>query len=314
MNSVDHFTALAQAYQLAGGDLAVLQSSQVARLVVSGNQVLETNEMPGVHMQADQMKDGVRVRLRVEPGTVLEQPIHLCFGVVPQEGRQVILSEYDIGEGARVEFVSHCSFPNAVDVLHLMEATVRVGAQAKMVYNEVHYHGPQGGVVTRPKTRASIGPGGHYQAGFRMVQGRIGELDIDFSADLDSGATAEFTTKAYGKGDDRIRVKEVVYLRGAESRGLTKTNIVVVDRAHTEVYTEMHGLAAGSRGHMECTEIVGGQAVARNVPVVLVSDENAKVTHEAAIGSVDRKQIETLMARGLAEDEAVDVVVQGLLR
>jgi len=50
------------------------------------------------------------------------------------------------------------------------------------------------------------------------------------------------------------------------------------------------------------------------VPVVLVTERTAKVTHEAAIGSVDHKQVETLMARGLSEDEAVDVVVEGLLR
>ena len=38
------------------------------------------------------------------------------------------------------------------------------------------------------------------------------------------------------------------------------------------------------------------------------------VTHEAAIGSIDRKQTETLMAKGLDEDEAVDVIVRGILK
>lgn len=43
------------------------------------------------------------------------------------------------------------------------------------------------------------------------------------------------------------------------------------------------------------------------------------VTHEAAIGSIDRKQMETLMAKGLDEDEAVgydiyDIIVRGILR
>ena len=32
------------------------------------------------------------------------------------------------------------------------------------------------------------------------------------------------------------------------------------------------------------------------------------------IGSIDRKQVETLMARGLDEDKAVDVIVKGILR
>ena len=40
----------------------------------------------------------------------------------------------------------------------------------------------------------------------------------------------------------------------------------------------------------------------------------AKVTHEAAIGSIDSKQLNTLMARGLTEAEAIDIIVKGLLK
>jgi Fe-S cluster assembly scaffold protein SufB len=45
-----------------------------------------------------------------------------------------------------------------------------------------------------------------------------------------------------------------------------------------------------------------------------VNDPGAKVTHEAAIGSVDKRQMETLMAHGLTPEEAVDVIVKGILK
>ena len=45
-----------------------------------------------------------------------------------------------------------------------------------------------------------------------------------------------------------------------------------------------------------------------------VTNPLAKVTHEAAIGSVDKKRLETLMAHGLTPEEAVDVIVEGVLR
>jgi Fe-S cluster assembly scaffold protein SufB len=47
--------------------------------------------------------------------------------------------------------------------------------------------------------------------------------------------------------------------------------------------------------------------------VVRVTDHRAKVTHEAAIGTVDKKELETLMTRGLDEETAVDIIVQGML-
>jgi len=42
--------------------------------------------------------------------------------------------------------------------------------------------------------------------------------------------------------------------------------------------------------------------------------DRARVTHEAAIGSVNRQELETLMARGLDEADAVDVIIRGMLR
>ena len=50
------------------------------------------------------------------------------------------------------------------------------------------------------------------------------------------------------------------------------------------------------------------------MPVVRVTNPLAKVTHEAAIGSVDERQLETLMVHGLSSEEAVDVIVKGILR
>lgn len=65
---------------------------------------------------------------------------------------------------------------------------------------------------------------------------------------------------------------------------------------------------------MDCVEIIQGQAEARAFPTVVVTHEQAKVTHEAAIGRVDQKQVETLMARGLGEERAIDLVIGGMLK
>lgn len=92
-----------------------------------------------------------------------------------------------------------------------------------------------------------------------------------------------------------------------------KTRAAVRDAATSQVLTTTEARAPGARGHMDCTEIVRGRAVARNVPVVVVCDDRAQVTHEAAIGMVNRKELETLMARGLEEETAVDVIVRGML-
>lgn len=308
------FEAMMKAYEKAGGKPDALQRERIASAVISANEVLAVNEIDGISIEAEEQEHGVRACITVVPGTKIEHPVHLCFGVIGEEGLQEINSEFEIGAGAEVGFVAHCTFPNAVQLQHVMDARVRVGRNATMRYREAHYHGPQGGVEVLPTTHAVVEEGGRLETEFNLTEGRVGRMAIKFEADVAARGVAELTAKAYGSGDDDIRVEEIVRLNGAGARGLTRTRAAVRDRARSEVYTTMEGNADAAMGHMDCTEIVRGAAEARNVPVVVVRHDGARVTHEAAIGSVGTQELETLMARGLSEEEAVDIIIRGMLR
>ena len=149
---------------------------------------------------------------------------------------------------------------------------------------------------------------------FSLVTGRVGMLDVDFDVVVGEDAVAEFTSKVFGHGTDRIRIKERLVLAGRNARGLIKSRVAVEDDATAEVIGITEGNAAGARGHVDCTEIIKDRGMVSASPVVKVTHPEAKVTHEAAIGSVDRQQMETLMARGLTPEEAVHRIVGGLLR
>lgn len=308
------FEAMLDAYEKAGGRPEALQRGRVASAVISASDVLAVNEVEGITIEAQEHEHGVRARITVAPGTKLEHPVHLCFGMTAEEGLQEIDSQFEIGEGAEVGFLSHCTFPNAVRLRHVMDAHVHVGPNATMRYSEAHYHGPDGGVEVLPTTHAVVDEGGRLETEFNLTEGRVGRLSIDFEVDVGAHGVAELVAKAYGSGQDDIRVQEVVRLNGVGARGMTKTRVAVRDQAKSEVYTTAEGNAPGAVGHMDCTEIVRGRAEARNVPVVVVRDDGARVTHEAAIGSVGKQELETLMARGLTEEEAVDIIIRGMLR
>lgn len=310
----NEMSAILDAYEQAGGDAQALQLPDVATLVVSANDVLVAHEIPGVHFEAQPLEHGVKATIRVDAGTKLEKPVHLCFGVIPAEGIQDIIADYDIGEGAAAQFLAHCSFPNAVKVQHRMQAKVHVGKNASLTYTEEHFHGTTGGVEVLPHAEILVEEGGRYVTTFNLTRGRIGKMEIDYQVDVQAGGVVEMVTKAYGHEDDLIKVNEVVRLNGEKARGLTRTRVAVRDQSHSQVFTTMEGNAPLAKGHMDCTEIVLDQAEARNTPLVVVRDDQAQVTHEAAIGSVNRKELETLLARGLDEEEAVDLIIRGMIR
>jgi len=122
------------------------------------------------------------------------------------------------------------------------------------------------------------------------------------------------TAKIYGYSDDKIKIREAGQLTGKFSRGLIKSRIAIKDNAQSEIINELTATAPNAIGHVDCVEVIQGNAQAKAIPIVNVTNEFAKVTHEAAIGRVDTKQVATLMARGLEEEKAIDVVVGGMLK
>ena len=309
------YQGMVDAYEKAGGDKNALIGKDIARLVIHENRVLSANEAKGIKMETKETETGVNVYLLVEEGVRIPRPVHLCFGILPKEGLQEIIMKVNAQDNSEVNVIAHCIFPNAVKVIHKMDAEIEIGNNARFDYKETHYHGEFGGIEVIPKARINVGKGGVWESTFALSQGLVGKLDYDFEVFCQDKAVAELVVKAYGKGHDDIKVWEKIHLNGIGARGLAKSRLVLSDRAKAEVKGETYGNAPHARGHVDCIELVNGtQAVARAIPIVSVTNEKAKVTHEAAIGSIDRKQIETLMARGLDENEAVDVIVKGILR
>ena len=309
------FESMVDAYGSAGGDRDILRDKDVAKLVIHENKVLGADGISGIKIETKETDTGVNVHFIVQEGAKIGRPVHLCFGVLPKEGLQEIIMKVDAQDDSTVSVIAHCIFPNAVKVIHKMDAEIEIGENARFDYKETHYHGEFGGIEVIPKAKVKVGKGGVWQSTFILSEGFVGKLDYDFEVFCQEKAVAELVVKAYGKGHDDIKVLEKIHLNGAGARGLAKSRIVLSDEASAEVKGETYGNAPQAIGHVDCIELVNGeQAVARAIPIVSVTNELAKVTHEAAIGSIDRRQIETLMARGLDEDEAVDVIVRGILR
>jgi len=299
---------------MVGAEPAVLDDTQIAHVVGHGHRILSRRSVPGLHLDLEETQDAIVGKMVIEAGVTIAQPIHMCFGLVHPTGRQEIRIDVTVEEAATARVLAHCLFPFAQAAQHLMKATMDIGPGASLTYTEGHYHGPHGGVQVLPHATIKIGKGARYFSDFSLLSGSVGRLDIDYLVDVEEEGIAELSAKIFAHKTDYIMLKDAVILRGERSRGLIKTRVVLEDQAHAEItgITEAH--AKGARGHVDCMEIVQGQAHASAIPIVRVFHPEAKVTHEAAIGSVDKKELETLMARGLTPEQAVEMIVSGILR
>ncbi len=308
------YQQMVEVYEDVEGDKSPFEDSDVAHLVIQEDEVVGSHVVEGLEVEVkDQSANTVAAQITVQEGYWIEKPVHMCFGVLPEEGHQKIDLDIEVEDDAGIEILAHCMFPNAERVIHEMEADIYVGKGSEYIYREVHAHGENGGVEVIANADMELEEDSRLETTFTLKEGRVGKLDFDYQSQIGADSTLEMYAKISGYADDKIRIREAGQLAGENSRGLLETRIALQEEAEAEIENELVATAPRAQGHVDCTEIIKDEAVAKAIPIVDVRHPEAKVTHEAAIGSIDDTQLQTLLARGLDEEEASDVIIQGML-
>lgn len=308
------FEKIAEAYEKSGGKTENLLDKRVASIIISGDKIIGLNNVDGVEIEAGKQDFGVWARIKILENKKVAMPIHLCTGFLGKEGEQRINFEFIVEDGASVNFISHCSFPWSTKLTHKMTAIVKIGKNASMTYSDAHFHSEAGGITVISETHAIVEENGRYSNIFELTKTRVGKLTVKMDVDLKERSVANLESKVRGKSDDEINIKESISLNGKNAHGMAKSKIVATDQTHARIINEAFGNAPYSKGHIECTEITKGYQVdVATLPVLKVTNDLSELTHEASIGRINSRQLETLISKGMSEEEATEFIIKGIL-
>lgn len=283
---------------------------------VEKNRVLSYGYPRGVSMKAKETEKGVEAQVVIKKRAKIKESLFFCFGMLGKKEQQFIVPDIVVEDGAEVKIVAHCAFPEAVEMLHNMQAKFVVGKNAVLQYEEHHYHGTKSGANVFPVLKAEVKEGGNFTSNFNLSKGTVGETEIKLEVDLAENAKTTIETKVLGKNaKDEVKIFDKVNLNGKRSRSIIKMRAAAVDGGKVFMQGETYANGQESQGHVDCQEIVvGKESVAKAVPIVEVSTDSARVTHEASVGKINQKELETLLTRRLSEDEATQLIVEAMMR
>ena len=286
----------------AGIDSAVLTDPNTAHIVADGQTLVSRQTIPGLSINIDERDDLTIAEIAIARDIRIAQPVHLCFGLLQGIGSQHFSVHIKLEPGA-----------NATIVRHSMEKTITIDEGAELDFMDGHIHGVSSGIEVRTTGKVSVGKHARYSADFSLTAGRVGHLEFEETVQADDYAMVELVSRIFGHENDLIKINEAVNLNGRFSRSMIKSRVALEGEARADIVGITEGRAEGARGHMDCLEIIKDQAIGQSMPVVRVCHPLAKITHEAAIGTVDKKQLETLIAHGLSPEQATDMIVLGIL-
>ncbi len=311
LDHIKEYEALLDIYEKEGLDTSLF-GDRIAAIIISGDRIIGLNNVEDVEIRGEEIENGVKADVKIADNAELPFPIHLCTGFLKMKGYQRVIFDITAGKGSKVKFLSHCIFPYARDFTHDAYTKIRVGEGAYVLYEDEHIH--EEGVRMISRTEVEVGKRGRYTGKFTLTKHRARELKLEMNARLDESAVVELTSKVKAVKDDSVEIKEVLYLEGAHSRGNLKSTVIAFDNAKANVINEAYGLGDYAKGHVECHEIVKGNADVQTIPLLRVRNDKAELTHEASIGRINEAQLMQLMAKGLSEEEAAELIIKGLLR
>lgn len=247
------------------------------------------------------VREGAKVRLPVQLFTLLEMP----------QGRQFHHNITVVEKDAEVEMISGSAVPQTVHAGHhvsLSEAYVREGATCRSVSIE-HW---AAGMEVHSYARSQLERGAHTSDSaihLAPVRHHFAQSRTVVGED----ATANDQSVVYAPaGTTRIMESEI-RLTGAGARSESITRMVaaggmIVNRAM------LVGEAARAKGFLGCNGLkLSDAGEIFSEPALRALSAEAQLSHEASVGMISQEKLSYLMASGMSEDAARDLIIQGFL-
>lgn len=249
--------------------------------------------------------------IRSLPGARVKDPVQSCLYLAKEGFSQNVHNLVIVEEDSELHIITGCATaPHLVSGLHVGVSEFYVKKGARLTFTMIHEWGEK--VNVRPRTVTHVEAGGVIVSNYISLK-PVGSLQMFPTTHLaGQGAVARFNSVLVAGPGSHLDVGSRIVLHAPGSRA------EIISRAISSGGTiiargDLDGKVAGIKAHLECKGLILNDGLMHAIPELKGRVPGVEMSHEAAVGKIDQREIEYLMARGLDEDEAVSTIVRGFL-
>ena len=250
----------------------------------------------------------------VPKGVEVPLPLQAYFRINGENTGQFERTLIVVDEGAKVHYIEGCTAPiYATDSLHAAVVEVVALPGSSVRYTTIqNWSNDVYNLVTK---RAHA----HERARVEWIDANTGSrLTMKYPAIYlrGEGASADVISVAVaGKGQHQDTGAKAVHLApNTTSRIVSKSVSKDGGRATYRGQLKVAPGATGVTASVRCDALMlDDQSRSDTYPYIDIQEDDTTMTHEATVGKVSAEQVFYLMARGLTENEATNLIVQGFL-
>jgi Fe-S cluster assembly protein SufB len=244
----------------------------------------------------------------------VEMPLQAYFRINQENAGQFERTLIIADEGAQVHYIEGCSAPvYTTDSLHSAVVELIAKPGARITYTTIQNWSPNVYNLVTKRARAET------EAHVEWIDGNIGSrLTMKYPSVYLMGpkATGEVLSVAYaGPGQHQDAGAKMIHAAPE-----TSSTIVSKSISKDGGRTSYRGLvkveegAHGVRSHVRCDALILDEdSRSDTYPYMEINEQDARIGHEATVSKVGEDQLFYLMSRGLSEQQAMGMIVNGFI-
>ena len=250
----------------------------------------------------------------VPPGVKCEMPLQAYFRINAEIAGQFERTLIIAGEGAQVHYIEGCSAPvYSTDSLHSAVVELIAEPGARITYTTIQNWSPNVYNLVTKRARAET------DAHVEWIDGNIGSrLTMKYPSVylMGRGASGEVLSVAYaGEGQHQDAGAKMIHAAPDTtsriiSKSISKDGGITTYRGLVRVEEG----ATNARSFVQCDALIlDDHSVSNTKPYMEVGEQTAQIGHEATVSKVSDDQLFYLMSRGLSEEQAMGMIVNGFI-
>lgn len=246
--------------------------------------------------------------LHVKEDVLIDNPIQTGFYM--KDERQQVNHNLVVAEpGSSLRLISGCT-ADIDQGRHVGSTVFEVGEGADVSLTKLHHWPSTHKSVSR--SQVTVDKNGSFNSYYIALTPVKNERSLT-RAQLKAGATANFKSLVHASQESQFNIEGEIDLQGegASSQVVSKSISTGGLATTDELIT---GQARATQGHIECDGLLlSEEGEIKAVPQLDAVHPETNLSHEAAVGKISEKELNYLMARGLSEEQAKSLVIQGFL-
>jgi len=250
--------------------------------------------------------------IRVKKGKTVELPIQACLFLKSQGFRQKVHNVIIIEEGARVYLITGCSASEAAkEGFHLGISEFFLKAGSYLNFTMIHSWRED--VSVKPMSIAILDEKATFISNYICLR-PVKEIVMYPTAVLSGVASrASFNSLLLSHPNSLQDIGSRVILKAAQTQAEIVSRAVslggkVIARGHIKAEDK------DVRGHLECRGLIlSEKGIIHAIPEMETDFRDVDLSHEAAIGKINKDEIEYLCARGFTREQAQSIIVRGFM-